>query len=107
MDHGSVGSYGTSLHGGSTTALSQDSPRRSVLRGNLRVLEGPENRLGKPRTGVLGGLQSRLQRRGRRVRDGAQEQATVDSLDNDRASTSVFGRLLAGARACWIMPSRV
>ena len=47
----------------SKSALSQDS-RRSVLRGHLRALEGPANRLGKPNTVLSGGLQSRDPERG-------------------------------------------
>jgi hypothetical protein len=44
------------------SALSQNSPRRSALRGHLRALGAPESRLDKPNTGVSGALQSRLHR---------------------------------------------
>jgi len=70
----------------SKSALSQDSPRRSVLRGHLRVLDAPENRLDKPRTGVSGALQSRLPRfdSGRRlicVHSGSQKRVGPVLLD--------------------------
>jgi|ERR1017187_9809209 hypothetical protein len=45
----------------SKTALSQNSPRWSVLGGHLKALDAPKNRLDKQRTGVSGPLESRRQ----------------------------------------------